>query len=177
MAARYAIDTFTTVLLAAAPSGLGAAANVGGGTFAAATYFWKVTGLTASGETTGSNEATVAVALNGTASLTWSALPAGTTGVKVYRGTVTNTENVLVATLGAVVSYTDTGTAGTAATPPAVNTAGLGAHTVVEGSLRDSTSAVVVQCPTLFATVAPVTGQGHISGKLGGYLAAYAAGP
>lgn len=105
------------------PSGLGAAANVGGGTFAAATYFWKITGTNAGGETTGSNEATVAVALNGTATLTWSALPAGTTGVKVYRGTVTNTENVLVATLGAVVTYTDTGTAGSGATPPVTSPA------------------------------------------------------
>src|SRR5258708_4673990 len=79
----------TTITLAP-PSGLGAAANVGGGTFAAASYFWKITGINAAGETTGSNEATGAGARNGTATLTWSALPAGTPGVKVHPGTGTD---------------------------------------------------------------------------------------
>lgn len=106
----------------AAPSGLAAAAVGSGGTFAAGAQYWKITGINGSGETTGSNEATATLVLNGSANLTWSALPAGTTGVKIYRGTASGAENVLVATLGAVTSYTDTGTAGTAATPPAVNT-------------------------------------------------------
>lgn len=177
MAARYCLQTHVLQYQLAAPSGLAASANVGGGTFAAATYFWKITGTDAAGETTGSNEATVAVALNGTASLTWSALPAQTTGVKVYRGTVTNTENVLVATLGAVTSYTDTGTAGVAGSPPAVNTAATAAILTHEGALRDSTHPVVVASSSLFSTTAPVTGQGHVTGILAGYLAAHAAGP
>lgn len=130
-----------TAAVLAPPSGLGAAANVGGGTFAAATYFWKITGTNAAGETTGSSEATVAVALNGTATLTWSALPAGTTGVKVYRGTVTNTENVLVATLGAVVTFTDTGAAGVAGTVPTASTA---------------TGTGGIQLPPYSATASPV---------------------
>lgn len=118
------------------PSGLAAAANVGGGTFAAGNYFWVITGTDALGETTASNEATVAVALNGTATLTWNPLPAGTTGVKVYRGTVSGSENALIATLGAVVTYADTGTAGSAATPPTVNTAEIGQQTINAGSCR-----------------------------------------
>ena len=177
MAARYCTQTHVLQYQLAAPSGLAAGANVGGGTFAAATYFWKITGLDAAGETTGSNEATVAIALNGTASLTWSALPAGTTGVKVYRGTVTNTENVLVATLGAVVAYTDTGTAGVAAVPPAVNTAALASILTVEGAQRDSAHAVVVANPGAFSVSAPVAGQGHVTGILAQYLAVHAAGP
>jgi len=108
--------------LVSAPSGLAVTAIAGGGTFAAATYFWKITGTNDAGETTVSNEATVAIALNGSASLSWSALPAGTTGVKVYRGTATNSENILVATLGVCQSFLDTGTAGTGATPPGSNT-------------------------------------------------------
>jgi hypothetical protein len=108
----------------APPSALAAGAVVGGGTFAAGTYFWVVTGTNAQGETTKSNEATATIALNGSANLTWSALPAGTTGVKVYRGTVAGAENRLVATLGAVTAYLDTGTVGSAATPPTNNTAG-----------------------------------------------------
>jgi len=67
------------------PSGLAAAPNIGGGTFAAGTYFWVITGTDALGETTASNEATAVVALNGTVTLTWNQLPQGTTGVKVYR--------------------------------------------------------------------------------------------
>lgn len=109
-----------SIALNAAPAGLAVAAVVGGGTFAAATYFWKITFVNFSGETTGSNEATVAIVLNGRANLTWTAPPASTMAVNVYRGTVTNTENVLVATLpGTSAAYTDTGLAGTAATPPA----------------------------------------------------------
>jgi hypothetical protein len=117
-----------------APSGLAAAANVGGGTFAAGTYYWVVTGTDAYGETTASNEASAVIALNGTATLTWAALPPGTTGVKVYRGTAPATENVRVATLGAVTTYTDTGTAGTGATPPIANTATIGNTVLNSGS-------------------------------------------
>lgn len=177
MAARYATSSFVVQFQLAPPSGLAAGANVGGGSFAAASYFWKITALDAAGETTGSNEATVAVALNGTCTLTWSALPAGTTAVRVYRGTVTNTENVLVATLGAVVTYTDTGTAGVAGAPPAINSASTQSHTVLEGSLRDSASAAVAANGVAFSVTPPVTGAGHVSGVLSGYLAAYPAGP
>jgi hypothetical protein len=92
-----------------------------GGTFAAATYFWKVTTLTAFGETTGSNELTAAIAANGTQVINWTALT-NATGYKVYRGSATNTENILVATLGTVVTYTDTGIAGTSTAIPTSNT-------------------------------------------------------
>lgn len=92
-----------------------------GGTFAAGTYFWKVTAINKYGETIGSNEVTATLVLNGTQALSWAAVP-GATGYKVYRGTVTNTENVRIATLGQVTSYTDTGTAGSAATVPGTNT-------------------------------------------------------
>ena len=92
------------------------------GTFAAGTYFWKITGTNDAGETTGSTEVSVAVALNGSALLSWAALPQGTTGVNIYRGTATNAENVLVASLGACTSFLDKGAAGTAATVPASNT-------------------------------------------------------
>ena len=176
MAARYALYPAAVSLGPVAPSGLGASANVGGGTFAAATYFWKVTGTDAAGETTGSNEATVAVALNGTATLTWSALSTGTTGVKVYRGTVTNTENVLVATLGAVVTYTDTGTAGVAGSPPANSSAYTATDSVVTGSLRDSASTTVLNDAAGFSATAPVAGV-TVTGVLLAYLATYPNGP
>lgn len=53
-------------------------------------------------------------------------VPGPATGVKVYRGTAPGAETVLVATLGAVLTYTDTGSAGTSGTPPpTMNTAQL----------------------------------------------------
>lgn len=161
----------------AAPSTLAASPNVGGGTFAAATYFWKVTGSNSRGETTASNEATCAVALNGTASLTWAALPAGTTAVRVYRGTATGAENVLVATLGAVVAYTDTGTAGVAGSPPTVSGAEISSMLTMAGALRDSAHPAVVANPAAFSVTPPVAGQGHVSGRMAQYLAVHSAGP
>lgn len=94
-----------------------------GGTFAAATYFWKITAINPSGEGPVSNEITSAIAINGTAPMSWPAA-ARATGYKVYRGTASGAENKLVATLGAVLTYTDTGTAGAAVVLPTVDTSG-----------------------------------------------------
>ena len=59
----------------------------------------------------------------------------GATGYKVYRGTTAGAENVLVTTLGQdVLTYTDTGSAGSAATLPASDTAGLTMSTVTLGT-------------------------------------------
>ena len=103
----------------AAPSGLAAAAVGSGGTFAAASYFWKITALTALGESAASSEATQTLVLNGSANLTWTAYP-GAQWILVYRGTATGAENHLIATLpGNLTAFTDTGAAGTAQAPAA----------------------------------------------------------
>lgn len=175
MVARYALQPESIALWLAAPSGLGAAANVGGGTFGANTYFWKITATNANGETIGSNEATVAVAANGTATLTWNANPAGTTGIKVYRGTASNGENVLVATLGNVVTYTDTGSAGTAASPPASSSAFLGTDSVPIGAQRDSASLTVTSDVGGFTATPPTPLA--VGALMAGYLATYPNGP
>src|SRR5260221_13168348 len=99
-------------------TGLAAAPQAGGGAFAANTYYWVVTGTDALGETTASNEATAVVVLNGSVILTWNALPPGTTGVKVYRGTAPGVENALIATLGPEVTFTAVGAAGGAGRSP-----------------------------------------------------------
>jgi hypothetical protein len=52
-----------------------------------------------------------------------------------------------------------------------------GSHTVIEGSLRDSTHGAVTGAPALFGTVPPVLGTGHVNDKLYGYLQAYPKGP
>lgn len=104
----------------AAPAGLAVTAVASGGTFTAATYFWKITFVTRQGETAGSNEATVAIVASGSANLTWTAPPSGVTSVNVYRGTATGAENKLVATVPATATaYTDTGAAGITQSPPA----------------------------------------------------------
>lgn len=92
-----------------------------GGTFAAGTYYWKITAKSASGETVGSNEVT-ATTTGSTSSqpLSWAAAP-GAVSYCVYRGTSAGNENVLITTTTST-SYTDTGTAGTTAAPPAVST-------------------------------------------------------
>lgn len=105
-----------TALLAPATT-LGATAGTGG-TFAAATYFWVVTAVNAVGESIASNEVSAAVGANGTQIINWGVV-AGATGYKVYRGTVAGGENALITTIGsgATVTYTDTGTAGSVASP------------------------------------------------------------
>jgi hypothetical protein len=104
-----------------APTGLGAAAVGSGGTFTAGAKFWVATAIVKGAESPASAEATVTVALNGSANLTW-ANPAGCQAVKIYRGTATGAENTLVVTLaGNTAAWTDTGAAGSAASPPAAS--------------------------------------------------------
>jgi hypothetical protein len=52
-----------------------------------------------------------------------------------------------------------------------------GSHTVIEGSLRDSTHGAVTGAPALFGTVAPVLNQGHCNDKLFNFLTANPKGP
>ncbi len=116
-----AVLTFTAP--AAAPSGLAVTGSASGGTLAANTYFWKVTAITAAGETGASNE--VSAALTGTSSsaaLSWTQV-AGATGYNVYRGTSAGNEttqlaNVTTTASGTTLKFTDTGAAGTSTAPP-----------------------------------------------------------
>ena len=115
------------------PTGLVATPVVGGGTFAAGTYFWEVTATTALGETTVSNEASAVIALNGSATLVWNAVNGPITGYKLYRGTVSGAENVLVTTVGSgVTTFTDTNVGG-AGNPPVANTAEQVDYTLITG--------------------------------------------
>jgi hypothetical protein len=110
----------------AAPANPAAAAVGSGGTFAAGTYFWAVTALTRTGETVVSSSVTATIVLNGSCNLTWTA-SAGATGYRVYRNTANsfvNASYTLVATLGAVTAYTDTGTTVSTTTAPPANISG-----------------------------------------------------
>lgn len=131
-----------SALTLAAPSGVGATGSGSGGTFTAATYYWKITATNFAGETTASAEASAV--LSGSSSscaLSWSTV-SGATGYNIYRGTTSNGENVLIASVGAVTSYTDTGTTGTTAAPPGSNTAStfVGSNAFTGGSVTVSGS-------------------------------------
>lgn len=118
----------------AAPSGVTPTGSGTGGTLAAATYYYVITAFNQAGETTASSE--VSVTTSGTTSsvqIVWShvsgvynlpALGQNFAGYRIYRGTASAAENLLVGTASAsATSWTDTGFAGTSATPPVSNTA------------------------------------------------------
>lgn len=97
-----------------------------GGTLTAGTYYYKLTAVTANGETTGSNQ--VSRTTSGSTSRvihTWAEV-AGATQYKLYRSTTSNgqsTSPALVATIdGDTLTYTDTGTAVKAGSVPSNNT-------------------------------------------------------
>jgi hypothetical protein len=113
-----------------APVLVSATASTTGGTLAAGSYWYVVTATTANGETVASNQFGVATT-GSTSSVVLPWLPVdGATGYKVYRGTSSGGENKLLTTTTAL-TYTDTGTAGTTATPPVTNTAELSANTAL----------------------------------------------
>lgn len=109
-------------LFTAPPAGLAAGLTAGGTLTVGTTYYYKVTavgynGFNATNETSGSNETSITPTTgNQTASLTWTALPQAVS-YNVYRGTAAGLENVLVANVTGT-SYSDTGTAGSAQSPP-----------------------------------------------------------
>lgn len=92
-----------------------------GGTLTAATYYYKITALNSIGETLPSTEVSIATTGSTSANtVTWSAVT-GATGYKIYRGTAAGAESVFY-TVGSVTTFTDTGAANTAGTPPTTNT-------------------------------------------------------
>jgi hypothetical protein len=108
-------------VIAATPSGTAASGSTIGGALAAHTYFYVVTAVTRDGETAPSTE--VSVTTTGTTSsvlLTWTAAPGPPVfNYKVYRGTSSGAENVLVATTNGVTqTVTDIGASPVTASPP-----------------------------------------------------------
>lgn len=119
-----------------------------GGTFAAGTYYYKVTATNGVGETIGSNE--ISVVTTGTTSsavLTWTAVT-GATGYKVYRGTAASAEASLITTTGSgTLTYTDTGSVGTAVSVPTLSTAAgavsVSLSIVPSGGTADGTHRII----------------------------------
>ena len=106
----------------------------GVGTFAAGTYYWKVTAVNLQGETVGSNEVSASLLLNESQALNWTAVT-GASEYRLYRGTAAGAENTLV-TETTALTFTDTGAAGTAGSPPASSTAAVLAYRELQGVLN-----------------------------------------
>ncbi|MGH7136013.1 MAG: hypothetical protein ACREHD_09750, partial [Pirellulales bacterium] len=91
-----------------------------GGILTAAKYYYEITALSPSGETTPSPEQSVTVGANGEVTVNWTAV-AGASGYNIYRGTASGGETLVGAANAAATSFLDTG----AASPPAINSAGV----------------------------------------------------
>ncbi len=113
--------SFTDTGFGVPPTLVSATPSTTGGTLATGTYYYVVTALGTTGETLKSNELSAAVTgPTGSVALVWPAVQ-GATGYRVYRGTAAGAESVYYAP-GNVTTYTDTGAASTAGTPPVSST-------------------------------------------------------
>lgn len=93
-----------------------------GGTLTAGTYYYKVTALSTTGETTGSPEASITTTgANSSVTLSWAAVTAANS-YRIYRGTTAGGESVYYAATSP--SFVDTGAANTSGTVPTINTSG-----------------------------------------------------
>lgn len=91
------------------------------GTLPAATYTYAVTAYNAQGETTESTAATITLSATGGVAVSWTAVP-GSLGYRVYGRSGATLG--LLADVGNLLTYTDTGSATPGATPPTVNGTG-----------------------------------------------------
>lgn len=99
------------------PTGLAATAGAGG-TLAAGTYYYGVTGTNEYGETTLSDVVSVVVAADGSTALNWNDV-AGASGYRVYRGLAADELRQIASVTAS--EYTDLGAATTDIVPPAFN--------------------------------------------------------
>jgi uncharacterized phage protein gp47/JayE len=143
----------------ASPSGLAATPFTSGGSLATGTYFYKVTALNANGETIASNEVSAAVTgPTGRVDLSWTTV-VGAASYRIYRGTAANGQNVYYTS--ATNSFSDTGAANTAGTPPAQNSAQVGQVTLNWSAVAGATAykvyrSVVTEAEVLLETLGNV---------------------
>jgi hypothetical protein len=100
-----------------------------GGTLPADAYYYKVTALTPFGEVMALNEMSVTtIGTTSSNTINWNPI-ATATGYKIYRGTAAGAES-LYYSVGVVTTYVDTGSAGTAGTPPDFGTVSPDLHSI-----------------------------------------------
>ena len=134
-----------TVTYVPQPLNLTASQNPGSGTLAKDTYYYVVTAILPGGQTIASPEAFDQVSGNAAVDLAWYPVPLAT-GYKIYRGTDTGQENVLVGTTSNTF-FTDTGS-GSAGSPPTLTTTTT-IHAPVTVNYGDTAQAVQTDLETL----------------------------
>jgi len=127
-----AVAAGTQIFIASQPLAAPAAptfsgeSTTGGHLVGGTTYYYKLTALSAIGETIpgaeGSYTMATADGTTGQVTLDWTAVP-DATGYKVYRGTASGGE-LLLATVGAVTSYVDNTNTTPSGNPPTADTSG-----------------------------------------------------
>lgn len=125
--------------------------SAAGGTLATGTYYYLITALYPNGaELPLTAEGSCAVTgPTGSVALAWAAA-AGASGYRVYRGTAASGESVYYAP-GNVTNFTDTGAAGTAATPPLVDGATFDSCTAFRATPEIQTQATATGYPVRFS--------------------------
>ena len=122
----YKINTVTSTAYTIAAPTNGALTQTAGGTLAAATYYVKSTWVTASGQTTGATETSLAVSADNVLNVAAPASPpANATGWDVYVSTATGTETLQASGIGTATAWVEptTGLVSGAALPSS-NTSG-----------------------------------------------------
>lgn len=113
-------DSYATVGMQDGPTPTATPATTGG-SLATGTYYYKIVGFDGVGTTLPGTEVSANVTgPTGSVALAWTAIP-GAVSYRVYKGTTTNGQNTYFTVTA--TSYTDTGAAGTAGSPPTVSTA------------------------------------------------------
>ena len=106
------------ITIATIATPVNAAFTAGAGTLAIGTYYYRVTAINANGQTLPSTETSLALASAGGVNVNWGAVT-GATGYKVY-GRSTGAE-LLIATVGLVLTYLDNGAITPSGAMPTVN--------------------------------------------------------
>ena len=165
--------TRLNVSVAAPPSSLAAVGSASGGSLSAATYYYKVTCVTAgAGESSALTEVNYAASgSTSSVALTWTP-PVPTSGplspvaYNIYRGTATNTETLLTSVPVGTNGYTDTGalTPGSA-TVPAARTWPMSSVLTTSGTDKGNTATTTYQDLTTSGSIPTNTGV-HVAGAI-----------
>lgn len=118
----------------AAPVQAAPAASGSGSALTNTAYYYVVTALNAMGETVASNEQTITPTAGQNVTVSWAAVT-GATSYRIYRGTGAGAEDHYFSSAAGTTSYVDTGTAGTAGTPPGSDTSGIAFDTDGTGGI------------------------------------------
>ncbi len=162
-----------------APASPSATLSTTAGSLAHQAWFWGVTALGTSGETTQSAQVTATTtSTDPSATIAWTASQ-GAVGYRVYRSATSDSyTNASYYDVGNVTSYTDTGATATGtATPPTTNTADSSLNTTVTITDGTNTFDVTFVTPVQNVATLSITWNTNLTNFTGGSLVNSAAAP